>query len=127
MQNPDWVTVTGNWPEMTSIMVNHTTRTKVTTNHQCQTRCHHLTTQIDVQSAVIQPIMMALHVLQRNITARHATNLDTSLVNASKESIIHNTRLDNLKLIKYILTTYMMTQRVIHQILAPVKIPCVFK
>ena len=53
----------------------------------------------------------------RNTNARHATNLDTLLVNVSKESNTHNTRLDNLKLIKYMSTTYMMTQRVIHQML----------
>ena len=39
-----------NLPEMTSIMVNHTIRTKVTTNHQCQTRFYCLTTLIDVGS-----------------------------------------------------------------------------
>ena len=125
MQNPDWVTV--NLLEMTNIMVNHTTGTKATTNHQYQTECHHLTIHIDVQSVVIQPIAMASHVLLRNTNARHATNLDTLLVNVSKESNTHNTKLDNLKLIKYMSTTYMMTQRVIHQILAPVKIPFVFK
>ena len=48
---------------MTSIMANHIKRTKATTNHQCQTECHSLPTQIDVQSVVILPIAMALHVL----------------------------------------------------------------
>ena len=52
-----------NLPEMTSIMVNHTTGTKATTNHWYQTECCHLTIHIDVQSMVIQPIVMASHVL----------------------------------------------------------------
>ena len=125
MQNPDWVMV--NVPEMTNIVVNHTTGTKVTTNCQYQTECCHPTIHIDVQSVVIQPILIASHVLLRNTNAMHVTNLDTLLVNVSKESNTHNTRLDNLKLIKYMSTTFMMTQRVIHQILAPVKIPFVSK
>ena len=125
MQNTDWVTV--NLAEMTSFMVNHTTRTKVTTNHQFQTECHQLTIQIDVQSMVILPIMMALHVLLRNTNARHATNLDTLPFNVSKDDNTHNTKLDNPKLIKYMWITYMMTQIVIHQILVLVKISSVFK
>ena len=48
---------------MTSIMANHTKRTKVTTNCQCQTECCSLPTQIDVQGVVILPITMASHVL----------------------------------------------------------------
>ena len=99
MQNPDWVTI--NLAEMTSIVVNHITRTKATTNCQCQTECCHLTIQVDVQSVEILPIMMVSHVLLRNINARHATNLDTSPVNVSKGGNIHNTKLDNPKLIKY--------------------------
>ena len=86
MQNPDWVTV--NLPEITNIVVNHTTGTKLTTNHQYQTECHCLTIHIDVQSVVIQSIMMASHVLLRNTNARHATNLDTLLVNVSKKATL---------------------------------------
>ena len=37
---------------------------------------------------------------------KHATNLDTSPVNASKESNITTQGLDNLKLMKYMSTTY---------------------
>ena len=114
MQNPDWVMV--NLLEMTNIMVNHTTGTKATTNCQYWTECCYVTIHIDAQSVVILPILIASHVLLRNTNARHATNLDTLLANVSKESNTHNTRLDNLKLIKYMSTTFMMTQRVIHQI-----------
>ena len=99
MQNPDRVTV--NLAEITSIVVNHTTRAKATANCQCQTKCHYLTVPIDVQSVVILPIMMASHVLLRNTNARHATNLDTLPINVSKEDNTHNTKLDNPKLIKY--------------------------
>ena len=50
-QNPGQVTI--NHVEMTSIMVNHITRTKVTTNCQYQIDCHHLTIQVDVQGVEI--------------------------------------------------------------------------
>ena len=125
MQNPGQTTI--NLTEMSSIMVNHITRTKASTNYQCQTECHCLTIQVDVQSVEILPITMVSHVLLRNTNARHATNLNTSPVNVSKGDNIHNTKLDNPKLIKYTWITHMMTQIVIHQILVLVKIPSVFK
>ena len=125
MQNPDQATI--NLTEMTSIMVNHITRTKASTNCQCQTECHCLTIQVDIQSVEILPIIMVSHVLLRNINARHATNLATSPVNVSKGGNIHNTKLDNPKLIKYMWITHMLNQIVIHQILVLVKIPSVFK
>ena len=87
--------------EMTSIMANHITRKKATTNCQCQTEYCSLTIPIDVQSVVVLPIAMASHVLLRNINARHTTNLDTLPVNVSKEDSTSNTKLDNPKLIKY--------------------------
>ena len=113
--------------EMTSTMVQHTIRTKATTNCQFQTDHHLQTTSLDVQSVEILPIMKDSHAQLRSSNARHATNLDILPVNVSKGNNIHNTNLDNPKYTKYKWMIYMMTQTVTHQMLVPVKIPSVYK
>ena len=101
--------------------------TKGTTNHQLQTDQYLQTTPIDVQSVEIPPAMKDSHAQLRNTNARHVISLDTLPANVSKENNTHSTNTDGPKHIKYGQMKYMAAQTATHQMLAPVRIPSVFR